>query len=544
MSEEVPRALVLPQAGTAANIATFFRRLPVRARETGPAQRWCVALWAVLALATVAALCSTTDLPFYDYYQWLYQGHVVSVLLFGTGAGTGVTASTYILSPVPVPNLAAPVLIGLLNVMLPIEAAGTVFLVLTALGFAVAFGHLVRTLQRRPTAVEFLGFPWATGFFLYKGYLSFEFGVAAMFVLIAVLHRSARRPRSGPGAATLVAVTGLGLLLYLSHLLAWIMGGLAAVLYALVLARRGERRAALQLVLCLCPGVALAVWYVLAEHGGTGITRYPSWQDKAIALTETFQFFLRLDPFPPAFPLFWANALLAAAFAGLVLLLIDLPRCRRAIATRPVLWLSAVLAAVALVLPISTVNDLIKPDERFVAPAVLLAIAALPYRRTGRRGPALGACLAAVVIGLHVVEYTDVGTRIERIDAAIDANVPDQARVLHLTVASRYGCAPSPELVTGVPALKWFAVDHTLEGGPAGVNIEETSLVHARDPARLDTTVLALDVPDIPAAVLPTGYSYVEAIACGSDLAEIAQEIAPDYRPVAHGDTYTIFERR
>ena len=41
---------------------------------------------------------------------------------------------------------------------------------------------------------------------------------------------------------------------------------------------------------------------LLAEHGGTGIVRYPSWQDKAISLTETFQFFLRLDPFPPAFP--------------------------------------------------------------------------------------------------------------------------------------------------------------------------------------------------------------------------------------------------
>jgi len=94
--------------------------------------------------------------------------------------------------------------------------------------------------------------------------------------------------------------------------------------------------------------------------------------------------------------------------------------------------------------------------------------------------------------------------------------------------------------------LKWFAVDHTLEGGPAGVNIEETSLVHARDPARLDTTVLALDVPDIPAAVRSTEVAnpYIQAIACGSDLAEIAQEIAPDYRPVAHGDTYTIFERR
>jgi hypothetical protein len=296
----------------------------------------------------------------------------------------------------------------------------------------------------------------------------------------------------------------------------------------------------------MVPGVALALWYLLAEHGGTGVVLYPGWQDKAISLTETFQFFLRLDPFPAAFPLLWANALLAVAFAALVLFPIDLPRLRRAIAGRPVLWLSAALAVVALVLPISMVNDLIKPDERFVAPALLLATAALPYRRTRFRVTALGAGLAAVVVGLHAAEYHDVGGRIGSIDAAIDANVPGQTRVLHLTVPSRYGCAPSAGLVTGVPVLKWFAVDHTLEGGPAGVNVEETSLVHAREPAELDTTVLALDVPDVPAAVLPTAfaYPYVEAIACGSDLKEIEHAIAPAYRTIARGDTYAIFERR
>jgi hypothetical protein len=546
VSEEASRAVLPLRAGTVGNVATVLQGCAVRARGAGSPQSRSIALWIALAVATVATLCSTHFFPFYDYYQWLFQGHVVAVLLFGQGASTGVAAGSYFLSPIPVPNLAAPVLIGLLNTFLPIEVAGTVFVVLTSLGFAAAFGHLVRTVQRRPTAAEFLGFPWALGFFLYKGYLSFEFGVAWMFVLVAVLHRFARRPTTGHGTATLIAVTGLGLLLYLSHLLAWLTGGLAVLLYAFVLARRGRRRASVQLVLCMCPGVALALWYVLAEHGGAGITLYPSWRDKAISLTETFQFFLRLDPFPPAFPLFWVNAFLAVAFAALVLFPIDLPRCRNAIATRPVIWLAMVLAVIALALPISTVNDLIKPDERFVAPALLLTTAALPYRPTHFRVTALGAGLAAIVIGLHSVEYDDVSGRIGGVDAAIDANVPGQTRVLHLTIPSQFGCAPSAGLVTGVPVLKWFAVDHTLEGGPAGVNVEETSLVHTRDPAELDTTVLALDVPDVPAAVLPTAfaYPYVEAIACGSDLDDIEQAIAPAYRAVARGDTYAIFERR
>ena len=54
-----------------------------------------------------------------------------------------------------------------------------------------------------------------------------------------------------------------------------------------------------------------------------------------------------------------------------------------------------------------------------------------------------------------------------------------------------------------MPALTWFAVDHALESGPARVNVEETSLVHARTFGPPDTTVLALDVPQVSTAVLP-----------------------------------------
>jgi hypothetical protein len=75
----------------------------------------------LLSAATVAALCSTGFLPFYDYYQWLFQGHVVAVLLFGADPGPGFVADAYSLSPVPVPNLAAPILIGLFNTVLPTE---------------------------------------------------------------------------------------------------------------------------------------------------------------------------------------------------------------------------------------------------------------------------------------------------------------------------------------------------------------------------------------------------------------------------------------
>jgi hypothetical protein len=152
------------EAASPVAAVTVERGTTERAQGTGLGRHRCTVLWIALSAGTVLALCRTDFLPFYDYYQWLFQGHVVAVLLFGARAEAGFTPGSYVLSPVPVPNLAAPVLIGLLNTVLPIEVAGTVFLVVTTLGFAVAYGHLVRTVQQRPTPVEFLGFrgPWGS----------------------------------------------------------------------------------------------------------------------------------------------------------------------------------------------------------------------------------------------------------------------------------------------------------------------------------------------------------------------------------------------
>jgi hypothetical protein len=500
--------------------------------------------WLVLSAATVGTLYSSHFLPFYDYYQWLFQGHVVSDLLFGTDGGSTGLAGVYSLDPVPVPNLAAPIGIGALNVLLPIEAAGQLFVVLTVLGFAASFGYLVRTLQGRPTAIEYLGFLWAPGFYLYKGYLSFTIGLTLVFVLVAVLHRVVASP-GGPGRTSLSLLALLGVVLYLSHLLAWGIGVLAVLVHALVLARTDRGRRALLLLGTLLPGVVLAAWYLAAERSGSGVVLYSSWFDKAISLTETLQFFLRLDPFPPVFPIFWVNVLLALVFAALVLFQLDRSALRGALESRPVLWIAGLLVGIALVLPISMVNDLIKPDERFVMPALLLAVAALPYRAVRPAVTGLTGLLVVAVLGLHVVEYVDVGHRIARVDAATDAAVPAGEPLLYLTIPSRYGCEASPGLSVGVPVLKWFGVDYAIETGQARINVDETSIVRADGPTAGGMTVLAPTLSEVPGAVLPIAadHPYVQAIACPPDLAGIQQELAPTYRPIAQGDGYTILRR-
>ncbi|OZM79940.1 hypothetical protein [Pseudonocardia sp. MH-G8] len=501
-------------------------------------------LWIVLSAATVALVCSTHFPPFYDYYQWLLQGHVVSVLLFGAdSAGAGI-AGNYVLSPVPVPNLAAPVVIGTLDAVLPTEAAGQVFAVLAVLGFALAYGHLVRTIQQRATPIEYTGFLWAPGFFLYKGYLSYLVGLALVFVLVAMLHRVTTRA-GAPTGARLWALCGLSTVLYLSHLLAWSIGALVVFGYALVLAHRRLRRPAVLLVLTLAPAVVLAAWYVLSEGGGSGITFYGSWFDKAISLTETLQLFLRLDPFPPAFPIFWVNVAAVVAFVALVTLLLDRRALRTALATRPVLWLGGLLAAIAIVLPISMVNDLIKPDERFVLPALLFVVAALPYRAAPALATPAVVALVSAVLGLHAIEYVDVGARIGRLDAVTDGAVPAGAPLLEITIPSRHGCVPASGPTVGVPVLKWFGVDFALETGRTRVNVDETSLVHLRAAGPPDLTVLDIPASDVPAEVRPIAfqYPYLQVNGCSSDLAAVEPGLASRYEGVARGEGFTIFRR-
>jgi hypothetical protein len=525
------------------DLATAPRHTVAQAALT----RWWLAAWTLLSAAAVLVLCSVSVLPFYDYYLWLFQGHVLGALLFGAAPGPAVLGPAYVLSAVPVPNLAAPAAIGLLNAVLPIETAGLVFVVLTVLAFALAFGFLARTLQGRPTWVELAGFPWAFGFFLGKGYLSYLVGLALAFVLVGTLHRVVGR-RHRPTPSTYGLLTVLGAVLYLSHLIAWGIGVLAVLTYGAVLVRRGRGTQAGLLGLTLLPAVVMLCWYAVAEHGGSGLAFYTSVTAKVISLVEPLLLFLRLDPFPPTFPVFWANLGAVLAVAALVAGELRWARVRATLSTRPVLWCSAVLAVLALVIPVAEYNELIKPDERFVLPAVMLALAALPWRPLRPRAGIATVVLVTVVLGLHAVEYSAAARRIDQVDAAVDAHVPGGSRLMQLAIPSRTGCTPASGITIGVPALKWFGVDHLMETGGAVVVLDETSIVHVR-PGAAPPDLVAL-TPDDPAAAVAAVLAAVPPapsvllVGCGKDLDTTTADLATAYATVVRDDGYAILSRR
>jgi hypothetical protein len=252
--------------------------------------RW-FAGWLYLSGATIAMLFSVRALPFYDYYEWLFQGHLVAQLLFGV-PGAGESAhDLYGLRPVPVPNLGAPLLIGLLNVALPIELAGRLFVAVTVLAFAYASAYFVRAVQGRPTVLEFTGFLFGLGFFLYKGYLSYLFGLSLALIIMGKIHRLAARSDGAPNGPALSYLALMGVVLYLSHLMAWSVTVLATLLYSFAFFQRQQQRPAALLVLTLLPGGLLLIWYTLAERSGIGVSAYDSWKDKAQAVVEPLQLF-------------------------------------------------------------------------------------------------------------------------------------------------------------------------------------------------------------------------------------------------------------
>ena len=509
-------------------------------------------LWGVVSLAAVLPLLLAEFLPLYDYYHWLYTGHLVTGLLFGAHHGPSV-AVAYTFMPVPVPNLAAPVGIGLLGGLFPRELAGGLFLALCVLTAAFGFAFLVRSVQGQRTAAEWLGWPWAFGYFLAKGYLSYLLGLGLVCVAVGVLHRTTAGATRAPSRRALGLLALLGIGLYLAHLMAWGVLVAACGIYGLLLWRRGAWRGALGLGATVLPALGLLGWYLLSPHGPTTLLIYPSLAEKALALIAPWQLFLRADPFPALVPVFWANVAGLALIAAVWLVLLGRPRLARG--GRPLLGVSALLVAGAVLLPFAQVSDLIRPDERLLLPAVLLTLAACRYRafRLGRGLLAVG-CVV-LILSLHIVEFQRAGKAMEDIDTATTAAIPRRASVLALTVYEwEVGGACRRDPVgwsLGAPTLKWFALDRLAETRRQRTNLMETSLVIPRfDPATegADLFVTQMTPEEVQAAALgaryATSYAYVEVFGCPADLSTAQHAFAPQYGPVTSGSYFAVLHRQ
>ncbi len=520
--------------------ATDAATAPARPSWDRPRAR--TALWLVLAAGAGAALTAPRFLPFYDYSEWLLQGQIVHDLWTGATSDGAPVAQSYTLLPVPVPNLAAPVGVALLASVLPIEVAGRVFLILGVLGFASGYAFLVRRLQGRATVLELTGLLWAFGYFLQRGYVSYLFALPIAFVGIGLLTPVLRQHVHRSRLAVLVAIQVLA---FLAHLVAWGVLAVTVGCYALALYRRSRRREAAGLAATVAPTVALLAWYTAASPTVGHLAPYGSLRDKALSLIEVFQFFLRLDPYPGVVPVFPAQLLVTAALVGIVAWNVRRRRLLAALRTPPAAA-ALLLLAMAVLDPLGNVNSLTKPDQRLLFPAVLLLLAALPWRPVRWRPAAVVGAVVLATLVLHGVAWVSLDAPLQRALDTLRATVPPDARVATLAVAADGGCGPGPGPSIGIPALKWFDVERTLPLHQLRAELQETSAVALRfDPStgpRLATfsTAVSTAAATIGAS---TPNEYVEVFACAADVAAVSRALAPQYQPVVVGDGYAVLHR-
>ncbi|HYM14355.1 MAG TPA: hypothetical protein VEZ14_02220 [Dehalococcoidia bacterium] len=518
--------------------------------------RASLAIWAAVSLAALAPIFLIWIPPWYDYHNWVFQGRILADLAgHGPDAASAIRGS-YSLAWWPVPNLATPLGIALLTAFVPSDVAGRIFLAISVLGFAYGYAYLVRSVQRRPTALEFLAVPFAFGYFFYKGYTSYLVALPLAFVAIGQVHRISLRERPDPTRGEIALLAALGAGQYLSHLLGWGVFMVVLAVYGLDLVARGHRWSAIRLWCSAVPAVAmLAVYAAVRQHEhNTSVILYAHMglsNDKVISLAEPLMLFLRADPFPALVPVFWTNLVVLLALGGIVAANVDWRRSP----SRPLLASGMALAFCALVIPFAAFSDLSRPDERFVLPAALIVVAALGIRSlTVVRGAGI-AVVILLVIALHVVEDRRVSNATAQIEQATAATLPAGSRVLALTISdgpTHGGCSTTAyEPSIGAAALRWLDL-RWLVGTPIrNATLLETSMLHQRSSA-LAAPGLTTDVVPRSAIRSETGlaaryarsYDYVEVFGCPEALTEVRTAFAGAYGLVTLGNYYEILRDR
>lgn len=534
-------------ASAAASDPTQTARIPPRAAQVAKLA------WVFLSIASTLPFLVAEFPPLYDFYHWMFQGYIVKALALGGPSAAEPASSIYRFAGTPVPDTVTPVGIALLSVWMPLGLAGRVFLALCVLAFAYGFAYLVRSVQQRPTVVEYLGFVWAFGYFMYKGYDSYLFSLAVAFVAIGKLHQSTLRNGSSSGGRDLAALTGLSTVLYLCHLGGWLVFATAVVAYGLWLMRNARLKNGLQLFVTLVPAAMLLIWYVTAEGSNRGHHFYNAASDKALSLVEPMLFFLRTDPFHPVLPLFWLNLVALALLALIIVWNVEGLHIRTNL--QPLSLAAIFLVAVALIMPFSEIGGLIRPDERLIFPGLLIATTIFRLKTfTASRG-ALAGLFVLLIIGEHVWEYGQASQSIVEVKAAIAAAVPPHTPRLSITLHAGElygGCEAQPGGFTvGTPTLKWLGLYDSLENGNLRANIMETSLVRTKADAvgSPGLTVLFMDPKDMrtQSAIgqrYAATYPFVEVFGCQKDFGVARKALAPQYAEVTEGVNFLVLRRK
>ena len=425
--------------------------------------------WLVLWL-----LCACVLLPIWivrypaaaDYWNHLLKARIVADY-----ANSELNYSRYYLvSYLPIPNMAATLMLAFFMKLVPPMIAGKLLLSSYALALPLSSRYLVRSVGNRFRPLEYIGFTMVYNPCFWDGYIDFCLSVAvAQFALGYWLKmRGCARPREAAG------YLGLTFLAYFTHL--W---GFLVLFGVTLLLAIGEPRAkrllwaasaliaaALLFIYSTCSSERLSIWYFGATY--------------TLSLARNFLSLPRLAGLPAdPYHMMSAAALIAARLTLLIMLVSMGHRTKNRL-----FWIGALLVVSFFLMP-NQLGRMREPGQRtlvFVPAILAAAVAAYSPKRLMRGFAAL--LLACVVLS---VAFTARAWIAKDRDLTIYhdalAHIPAHSRVLNVvTLKSPYLKWPWKLLGSDMyRSENFFGANYNLEKGGLYLHTFTTGVVQVRD---------------------------------------------------------------
>ncbi len=336
-------------------------------------------------------------------------------------------------------------------------SAGRIAMLAIALLWVAAV-HLTAHHRKRPAASATLACLFVLNHTMYWGFYSFAVGWPAFLLWFNVTADLRERK---PSLRDAVLLLGIGLLLYVSHVL-WLIAGIAWLLLSSLVVQRDPKAAALKIGYLIPLLVAVGLWYPMFSTS--------SMSTPALWVSTPFS---RLT-------LSWLSdaagggirgpavqVMFCAAWVWIVAGVVQNRRDLKSAVDWDLFAAACMFFVIALVLPDKLMNT-IRFGERWMPAAMILMVLAVPaptLRSVLRRAVALIA-----VAGLcTVITFTWLSFQRKDLTGLQDAlnALPASPSVLGLDFIRK------SEFITGYPFLQMFAYSQVLKGGTLNFSFAE-----------------------------------------------------------------------
>jgi hypothetical protein len=228
------------------------------------------------------------------------------------------------------------------------------------------------------------------------------------------------------------------------------------------------------------------------------------------------------------------------ALAVLVMLFTGLRRPERDSLRTPVAATAIVLLVLALISPLSNVDDLTKPDQRLLFPAVLLLLAGVRWKPSASRQNAAVATAVLAVLGLHLAELQSVQPPLQRLAQAGWEAIPAGTSVTTVAVPANGGCTSDPSRRSASPPSSGSTSNACYAPGSCGPICRRPprSACGSTPRAQPGLTALTSSASQAAGAIANATTAppaYIEVVACPPDLDTIEKQLAGHYHRVGMG---------